>query len=77
MSVVDRRYCVEEEYCAGEIIFSPGDAADSYFVVTDGQVILFLGPVDTYLTYNICICRKYFGLGIRIEQVFDAGFTPS
>ncbi|CAN0514140.1 unnamed protein product, partial [Scytosiphon promiscuus] len=33
-----RRYCSEEEYEAGEVIFSPGDEADSFYVVTDGQV---------------------------------------
>lgn len=32
------RYCSEEDYEAGEVIFSPGDEADSFYVVTDGQV---------------------------------------
>lgn len=34
------RYCSEEDYAAGEVIFSPGDEANNFYVVTDGQVIL-------------------------------------
>ena len=37
--VLAPRYCSEEDYEAGEAIFSPGDEADSFYVVTDGQVI--------------------------------------
>lgn len=33
------RYCFEEDYEAGEVIFSPGDEGDSFYVVTAGQVI--------------------------------------
>lgn len=37
------RYCSAEDYQAGELIFSPGDEADSFYVVTDGQVIVDVG----------------------------------
>ncbi|CAM9877180.1 unnamed protein product [Ectocarpus sp. 12 AP-2014] len=45
-SAVDgiERYCSEEDYHAGELIFSPGDEADSFFVVTDGQVMVEKSP---------------------------------
>lgn len=32
------RYCVEKSFEEGENIFLQGDVADSYFIVTDGQV---------------------------------------
>ncbi|CAM9379243.1 unnamed protein product [Ectocarpus fasciculatus] len=38
------RYCSEEDYQAGELIFSPGDEADSFYVVTDGQVMVEKSP---------------------------------
>ncbi|CBN78269.1 conserved unknown protein [Ectocarpus siliculosus] len=45
-SAVDgiERYCSEEDYHAGELIFSPGDEADSFYVVTDGQVMVEKSP---------------------------------
>lgn len=32
------RYCHEEDYDAGDIIFSPGDGGDRFYIVTEGQV---------------------------------------
>eukprot|EP00752_Nemacystus_decipiens_P005603 g5071.t1 len=45
-SAVDgiERYCSQEDYEAGEVIFSPGDEADSFYVVTDGQVLVEKSP---------------------------------
>lgn len=35
---VPNRYCHEEVYGTGDIIFSPGDDGDRFYIITDGQV---------------------------------------
>ncbi|CAM9420323.1 unnamed protein product [Choristocarpus tenellus] len=45
------RYCVEEKYDPGSVIFTPGDTADRFFIIAEGKVSMveFWGRPRTYV----------------------------